>query len=174
MSFEEDIARLNEHFFFSEFTYSKNTFQPNPTDEVELADSIIWLGGHMIVFQVKERNKEGETTEEDEIRWYERKVLTKGAKQVRDTLSYLDQHENIGIRNNKEHEFNLQPNSITELHKVICYLPQALLPDEKRKKKFHHSRTAGIIHLIQGRDYLGIVQTLLTPPELSEYLRACL
>jgi hypothetical protein len=37
-------------------------------------------------------------------------------------------------------------------------------------KKFHRSKTAGVIHLIAANDYLGIVRTLLTPPELSEYL----
>ncbi len=170
MSFEEDIARLNEHFFFSEFTYAKNTFQPNPTDEVELADSIIWLGDQLIAFQVKERNKEGDTSEENEGRWYERKVLTRGTKQIRDTLTYLEKNESITLKNNKGHEFILHSRSIAEIHKIICYLPHRLLSSEQKNKKYHRSSTAGIIHLIQGQDYLGIVQTLLTPPELSEYL----
>lgn len=43
MGFEEDIAGLNEFFFFREFTISKNTFRPKPHTEVEFADNVIWL-----------------------------------------------------------------------------------------------------------------------------------
>ncbi|MCU7849907.1 MAG: hypothetical protein KZQ89_18345 [Candidatus Thiodiazotropha sp. (ex Lucinoma kastoroae)] len=170
MNFEEEIARLNEHFFFSEFTFSKNTFQPHPSEEVELADSIIWLDDQVVVFQLKERNKESETTEKEEARWFERKVLTRGSKQIRDTLSYLESHKRIDIANNKGHAFHLESGAIAVLHKIICYLPHKQLPIENRLKKYHQSETAGIIHLIQAPDYIGIVQTLLTPPELNEYL----
>lgn len=40
MSFEEDIAKLNEFYFFREFTFSENTFRKSPTEEVELADNM--------------------------------------------------------------------------------------------------------------------------------------
>ena len=43
MTFENEFAKLNEHFFFSEFTFSKNTFKPSPDNQFELADSILWL-----------------------------------------------------------------------------------------------------------------------------------
>lgn len=55
MSFEDDLAAINEDYFFREFTFSKTTFRPDPNQEVELADSIIWIDEFLIVFQVKER-----------------------------------------------------------------------------------------------------------------------
>ena len=53
MTFEREIASLNEHFFFEEFTYSTNTFRPNPSTELELADSIIWLDDMLVLFQLR-------------------------------------------------------------------------------------------------------------------------
>ena len=32
MTFENEFAKLNEHFFFSEFTFSKNTFCKSSKD----------------------------------------------------------------------------------------------------------------------------------------------
>ena len=66
MTFEGDIASLNEHFFFEEFTYSTNTFRPGPSTELELADSIIWLDDMLVVFQLKERGKIGKTSPDRE------------------------------------------------------------------------------------------------------------
>jgi hypothetical protein len=170
MSFEDEIAQLNEHFFFREFTYSKNTFRPKPTAEVELADSILWLDDVVVAFQLKERNLAGVTTAQKETRWFERKILTRGTRQIRDTLTYLRSHEEIELENHRGHSFRLKSHKITTIHKVICYLANDKLPDKCGSRKFYRSGTAGIIHLIQAKDYFGIVRTLLTPPELSEYL----
>lgn len=170
MSFEDQIAELNEHFFFREFTYSKNTFRPTPADEVELADNIIWLNDLVIAFQLKERKKTNATSADEERKWFERKVLSVGTKQIRDTLTYLHSHPFIELENHRGHRFRLVGSQINTIHKVICYLPNNSLPVVCSTKKFHRSKTAGIIHLIQAKDYLGIARTLLTPPELSEYL----
>ena len=78
MTFEEDIANFNEHFFFKEFTYSRSTFSPSPSTELELADSLIWLDRLAIVFQLKERGIRGPTTPHDEERWFDRKVVSPG------------------------------------------------------------------------------------------------
>ena len=69
MGFEEDIAGLNEFFFFREFTFSKNTFRPKPHAEVEFADNVIWLDDLAILYQLKERNAPTTTTPEKEKKW---------------------------------------------------------------------------------------------------------
>ena len=170
MTFEREIARLNEHFFFEEFAYSTNTFRPNPSTELELADSIIWLDDMLALFQLKEREKIGKTTPEREARWFERKVIGLGTKQIRDSVKYLDDHRSILLRNHRDHEFELRRDAIAGMHKVICYLGNGRLPEACRRKKFHRSRTAGTIHVIAAQDYLGVVRTVLTPFELFEYL----
>lgn len=170
MTFEGDIARLNEHFFFEEFTYSTNTFRPSPSTELELADSIIWLDDMLVLFQLKEREKIRKTSPDREARWFEKKVIEVGTKQIRDSMKYLDVHRNILLRNHRGHQFKLKSSAIAGLHKVICYLGNSRLPETCRWKKFHISRTAGTIHVIAAHDYLGIARTVLTPFELSEYL----
>ena len=170
MAFEEDIAKLNEHFFFKEFTYSRNTFRPTPSTELELADSIIWLDRLAIVFQLKERGIHGLTTPADEERWFDKKVVSLASRQIRDSITYLDLHQNITLENHRGHQFQLEPRSISKIHKIICYLGHEDLPLHCRNKKFHRSRIAGVIHLIAAIDYAGIVRTVLTLSELSEYL----
>ena len=55
MPFEHDLAALNECYFYHEFAYSNNTFHQADSQEVELADTIIWIGDICILFQLKER-----------------------------------------------------------------------------------------------------------------------
>ena len=170
MTFEGDIAGLNEHFFFEEFTYSTNTFRPGASTELELADSIIWLDDMLVVFQLKERGKIGKTSPDREARCFERKVIGRGTKQIRDSVEYLDAHRSIRLRNHRGHECELRRDAIAGMHKVICYLGNGRLPEACRRKKFHRSRTAGTIHVIAAHDYLGVVRAVLTPFELSELL----
>jgi hypothetical protein len=170
MAFEDELAALNEWHFFCEFTYSKTTFRPAPSQEVELADSIIWIGDLLAVYQLKEREAQSATTVEAEKRWFERKVLRHATRQVRDTLTYLNGAGTIEIRNHRGHAFGIDIRSIHELHKLIVYRPHDLLPESYRSLKHYRSRTAGVIHIIPANDYLGIVRTLLTPAEVADYL----
>ena len=170
MTFQEELSELSAHFFFREFSFSKNTFRPTPNNEVELADHILWIDDAIVVFQVKERQVEGETTPERETRWFERKVVSLATKQIRDTLTYLEANEQIQVKNHRGHRRSIEASRLSAIHKVVCYLPNDVLPAERRSSKFHNSRMAGTVHLIAGNDYLGIVRTLLTPAEFSEYI----
>jgi hypothetical protein len=93
--FEDEITTRNQAHFFQEFTYSNTTFrtrgESDTESEVELADSLLWLGNDLVVYQLKERQAPANTTPEQESAWFNRKVLGKGMKQVRDTLRYLGQ-----------------------------------------------------------------------------------
>lgn len=170
MSFADELAALNEWHFFREFTYSQTTFQPAPGQEVELADNLIWLGDLLFAYQLKEREAEPGANAETEKRWFERKVLRQATRQVRDTLKYLEANKTIAVKNHREHTFDLSATDVRELHKLVVYLPHDALPEEYRRVKHHRSRTAGLIHILPARDYLGIVRTLLTPAEVAEYL----
>jgi len=170
MDFAEQIAKLNEWHFFSEFTYSKTTFCPRPSQQVELADSIIWIADTLVAYQLKQREPQRNPTPEAECRWFEKKVLGKATKQVRDTLSYLNTSSPIQVCNHRGHALTLDARSIHQLHKLVVYLPNQALPHECKQVKHHRSQTAGLIHVIAANDYLGIVRTLLTLAELADYL----
>lgn len=66
MNFESEINNLNKTYFFKEFTFSKNTFKLSDNQEVEVADSLVFLGGILFAFQLKQRDLGFNSTEEKE------------------------------------------------------------------------------------------------------------
>jgi hypothetical protein len=170
MTFAETLADLNEWHFFREFVYSKNTFRPSPQIEVELADNVLWLGELLLVYQLKEREAAPDTTDAAERKWFEKKILDQATRQIRDTVRYLNENNSIELQNHRGHSLSLEFGKIRQLHKLVVYLPNKLLPQDCLNLKYHNSRTAGVIHIIPAHDYLGIVRTLLTPAEVADYL----
>jgi hypothetical protein len=57
--FDDEIAALNQAYFFREFTYSNTTFctrgESDTESKVELADSLLWLGNDLVVYQLTGR-----------------------------------------------------------------------------------------------------------------------
>ena len=170
MDFETQIDDLNQHYFFREFTYTKNTFRPEPQSELELADKIVWLDDLVIAYQLKERNPPNRPTAETEEKWFQKKVLGEATRQIRDTHSFLQSQPSIELRNRRGHSFHLQASKVREFHSVICYAAHKALPRSALAVKFHRSRTVGFIHVLPASDYRGLLRTLLTPAEVAEYL----
>ena len=52
----------------------------------------------LILFQLKEREYTRKTTPDREARWFDQKVIGLGTKQIRDSLKYLDVHQNILLK----------------------------------------------------------------------------
>ena len=171
MSFEEDIAKFHEFYFFHEFTFSQNKFRRSPAEEVELADNIVWIDEPLIVYQLKERQAPSDTTPEKEEKWFKRNIIRLATRQIRDTLNYLQNHKNnIQVQNHRGHTFDITVASLDSVHKLVLYKAHKFLPESCLKKKHHKSSTAGFIHLISSDDYLGLVKTLITPTEFANYL----
>lgn len=168
-SLEENIAALNKNIFLREFSFSNNKFKPNPNEELELADHIIWIDKLLIAYQLKEREILSAGSADGERNWFERKVLGKGTKQIRDTLKFLSEHSNISIENERGHIFNVNGSLVDHIIKVVMYTLGANLPDECRNTKRHISSTAGLIHILPLEDYVGVCRTLITPAEIAEY-----
>lgn len=168
-SLEENIAALNKNIFLREFSFSKNKFKPNPNEELELADHIIWIDKLLIAYQLKEREVVRAGSAEGERNWFERKVLGKGTKQIRDTLKFLSEHPNISIENERGHVFNVNSSSADHVVKVVVYAPGINLPIECRNVKHYTSSTAGLIHILPLEDYVGVCRNLITPSEIAEY-----
>jgi hypothetical protein len=169
--FEEAVGRLNALYFFNEFTFSTNTFKPNPADELELADKVVWLDDLLILSQIKERNAPQDTTAAKEKTWFREEVLKHATRQIRNTLAYLTTYPNIELCNNRGDPFNLARAQVAQTHKLVIYNPHPLLPVECAREKFHQSKTTGAnMHLIHAGAYLGILRTLITPVEIAEYL----
>ena len=170
MNFEDKISKLNEFYFFREFTYSKNKFRKNNGQEVEVADNIICLDNIFIIFQIKKRNLVNKPTSTNEDSWFEKKVQKKATKQIRDTIQYLSDYDEVILNNERGDAFNIATDTITSVQKVVLYFATELLSNDKRRIKYHKSKTAGIIHMLSIESYEKVVKTLLTPAEVFEYL----
>jgi len=131
---------------------------------------VVWLDDLLILFQIKERNARPNSTPGKERIWFEDEILRKATRQIRDTMSYLAKYPQIEVRNNRGHAFDIATAQASHPHKLVIYNPHRLLPTECAFKKYHRSRTAGMIHLIHSAAYFGILQSLVTPVEVAEYL----
>ncbi len=169
MSLENEINCLNEYFFFKEFTYSKNIFKRSDSQEVEIADSIVYLDEVSFVFQLKERNDSFHSTPEKERNWFKKKVLRLATKQIRDTVSYIRDYQHVILSNNRGDIVDVSLNKLKNPHKLVVYKSSDLLPEDCENKKFHISGAVGVIHILPARDYVDVVECLLTPSEVFEY-----
>ncbi len=167
---EQYLAELNANIFLKEFSFAKNEFRPSPRKELQFADHVIWLDDLLILFQVKERGSIEQPTEKIEKNWFENKVLKHATKQIRGTLRYLNEYNEIHIQNQRGYVFNVSTQAKNRLIKIVVHAPTDKLPEKYLYKKHHFSRTAGFIHILSIADYLNICKTLLTPGEIVEYL----
>lgn len=170
MTLEEFTAQLNGSTFWREFTFSKNQFSPRPGQELELADSFVWLGETAFMIQMKERS-EPKDDPEAERRWFKDAVLRKAVRQIKDSISFLKDHESISISNERGQRYDVGEKDLTHVEKIILYAAGAALPDDCRRIRHHVSQTAGFIHVFERADYAAVIRTLAVPEEVRRYLR---
>ncbi len=168
MTLEDFVAQLNATTFWREFTFSETRFFPRPTEQVELADGIVKIGSLVLVFQLKERA--GETSDPDtERQWFRRKVLRKASDQIKASLRYLAENEEIRLINGRGHEVVVKGADLQDIKKIVVFLPGSSLPEDCWETKFRVSGTAGFIHIVEASDYLGILETLRVPDDVRLY-----
>ena len=163
MSLEKRIASVARTLFLPEFSFAANTFQVEK-GEYELADHVIWVDDLLIAFQMKERQRDL-----PEAHWFEKKVLKIATRQVRDTLRYLSEHDEIAIENQRGHRFRLTPAKLARKHMVVVYDEPASVVYRARSNH-HLSRTAGLIHVLRSSDLIDVCRTLITLSEIASYL----
>ncbi len=163
---QDFLSGINANIFLREFSFDKNKFNLNPQEEVEFADHVIWIDDLLVIFQLKERERDVTI---NDAKWFKKKVLGKATKQVRNSLNYLHKHSNIPIKNQWDDVFILNPQGLTTIIKIVVYLSPTNPSKELSNIKYHKSSTAGFIHVLRIDDYLGICNTLITPAEIKKY-----
>jgi hypothetical protein len=168
---ENLVAPINSNVFFQEFTFQKNKFYPdNNKNELKLADNIVWIDDLLIIFQIKDRNKDDLCDSLSESKWYQNKIIRKAVSQIKDTLEYFSKYPQIIIQNERGYKIDVAKAKQTFIKKIIIFKPNENFPNDLRFNKFQESRTAGMIHLFHIEDYYHICRYLVTPAEINEYL----
>lgn len=165
---EQFTTRVNSVTFWKEFTFSETKFFPRPKQQVELADGIVKLGPLALVFQLKEREEETQD-QEAERTWFRRKVLGKAVDQIKASLRYLKENEDIKLTNEQGREISVRGTDFQNLKKIVLFLPGRALPEECWETMFYVSASAGFIHIIAASDYLGILEKLRVPDDVRLY-----
>jgi hypothetical protein len=169
---EEFIALLNRSIFLREFSFSKNQFIPDDSTQLEFADHVVWIDDIVMIFQLKQRDEITNHTEDDERKWFNKKVIKKGSSQIRDTLNYLRRYSTITVTNQRGHKVKLDVNPQQKITKLIVYVSSKYLPKDCWQVRYYESSTGGgFIHVLPWNDYLGISQYLITPMEISAYFQ---
>lgn len=168
MTLEEYIAHLNGLAFWHEFTFAQNKFSPQPGKELELADNLVWFGSRAYVLQLKQREDPTDDPDAERV-WFQKKVLKKATSQIRDSLRFLDENREIHITNQRGHRFDIRRDALTQITKIVVYLPGPALPEDCWQTRYHISQTAGFIHILSANDYLGILEKLRVPEDIARY-----
>lgn len=160
---------MHSIIFFEEFSFSNNQFTTPKSEEFELADAVVMLGKDLLVYQIKERKAPNNASQETEKQWFERKVLGKAVKQIRDTIEYLNRYEEINVENHRGHIFNIASRNFRKVIKVIIYVPSDKIPKDCLSVRYYKSKNCDFIHIVNARDYIEISRALRVPSEIVEY-----
>lgn len=165
---EKIVTEINSNVFFKEFTFSENDFRENITNQkLEFADNVIWIDEILFVFQIKDR----ENINQDDVKWFNNKILKKAVSQIKDTLKYISDYPEVIIENEKGHKLDIiKASNCQNIKKIIVYTPNPDFPENLRNLKFYNSQKIGLVHLFHSEDYYWICKYLLTPSEIEEYL----
>lgn len=164
---ENIVSEINSNIFFKEFTFSKNDFKElNSNQKLEFADNVVWLDELFFIYQLKDR----ESNNDNDLKWFENKILKLAVKQIKKTLTYISTYPEILIENERKHILNIAEAKNIIPKKIIVYTPNINFPTNLRNKKFYKSSQIGLIHLFHSQDYRNICKYLVTPSEINQYL----
>ncbi len=165
------IADINKNKFFKEFTFSKNNFQSaTKNKELEFADNVVWIEDILLLIQIKDRNPKNAKSAKKENNWFKNKVLTKGKKQIEDSIEFLNSASNIIIENERGSKICISDAKDSDVRKIIIYSSSDKLSKIRRLQKYCKSDKVGFIHLLNSIDYKWLCRILFTPTEIDSYL----
>jgi len=164
---ENIVSQINTNVFFKEFTFTKNEFIDETTNnELEFSDNVIWLDDIFFIYEIKEREN---NNAQGEVAWFKNKVLNKAVKQVKNTHKYFEKFSEIPIINERGHTKDISEANLSDIQNVIIYSTSTDFDEDYRFIKFYESQSIGLIHLFHSEDYYWVCKYLSTPAEVKEY-----
>lgn len=168
---EEFITRINQNVFYREFTFDRSEIITDQNNRIELADNILWIDDMLIVFQIKERNELNSKGQSNIENWFINKVLKKAKDQIKNTNTWIRSQHSIDLKNRDEQVITMHPEDIDNIINIIIYHVDAPLPDSFVPDIKYKTQDGLFIHILSSEDYYHICRYLITPAELSDYLK---
>ena len=157
---EKIIAALSKSYFFDLHVY-ENLKQKNGKNENELADLLVLINGVVVFFQIKSRDK---TTNGDEQKWFENKVIKKANSQHRDCFFYLKTNPDIIFQNMQGEKIKLTSNMSFQF--ITIFVNDRI----DSYTNYHESKVLGLYPIVSLSDFTNICNQLVTPFDIATYL----
>lgn len=169
-SIEQFIAKdLHNLLYLEEFVYPSSKFSPRGRSEVELADAVVVLHRHLLIFQIKERSVDAPVGSDSEQKWFEKKVVKQATRQIRDTLRFLSYEDDIPATNGRGRSDNLAARNWHSITRIIVYRNDREMPSVCDEIRHYVSAEGGFIHIIKFEDYVRLTEFLRVPEEIRLY-----
>jgi len=167
----EFVNFINSHTFLKEFSFSKNHFIPEEETELQLSDYVLFFDGYLIIFELKERDKDSISESIDtELKWIKNKIEKKAKNQLKKSFKYLSESKKISVQNERGDKIEIELCNIETIHKVIIYYYPEQIPAHFISHKYYRSNHIGFIHIFDFVSYKNLFEILFTPIEIIDYL----
>ena len=88
---------------------------------------MLFFDGYLIIFQLKERSRVGESVQ-SEIKWIKNKIEKKAKNQLKKSLKYLTEANEISVQNERGDILDIKISELQQIHNVIVYLYPERIP----------------------------------------------
>lgn len=168
-TFVDDInAHLSANAFTRTFSFGSAQLPVCTTPPRPLADHVILLDGIALILQLSE-GEAAKARAADPEGWFNSNVLPKAIEQIRNTRELLRSYAGISLVNSRGFRVSYSATALSDQVALILYRRAGA--SGFAPPRFRKTRVAGFVHILRDNDFFGICEHLVTPAELSDYLR---
>ena len=151
---------IAQKFFLPQFIYT-DVYAKTGDQENEFCDCLLEFESVYIVIQIKERDEKATTS--DEI-WFEKKVVKKAKKQLKDTFAFFADTANTIISKNSA--------LVIDRNKTLIPVIVFLNPNLSNYERLIRSESLGtVINIFSYADFETMLQTVVLPYDIVFYLQ---
>lgn len=157
---EKLTSMIAEKFFLPQYIYT-DVYAKTGKQDNEFCDCLLEFDSVYIVIQIKERSEKATTSDEE---WFEKKVIKRAKKQLRDTMAFFADTTNT--------IFSKAGNLTIDRSKTIIPVIVFLNPNLSSYKRLVRSESLDqVINIFSYADFETMLQTVVLPYDIVFYLQ---
>ena len=163
---ERILSTFSKLYFFKELVHDNLHFTLDKDSEHEVADILLNLGDIIIAIQLKSRNNDYSTTnEQTEIKWLGKNCKV-AKRQVQDSIHFIQSGKLPSFKNGNNHDIHLRADA--KIIPLVIFMNKRIKTYNHILKK--HSDEGMDINCMSFEDFQKMCEILITPIEIAEYL----